>query len=330
MKPSIRLFALGGTISAHHELRDELRQYRTGHYTAQQLVDSLPELEQQARISLEQVDNITSTAVNYQHWLDLKQRLEHCFAQGADGAVITHGTNTLEETAYFLHLCLNSDKPVVLTGSQRPFSALSSDAQLNLLNAVRVAAAPPSKGQGVLVALNDKIYSARDVSKTHSYHLESFQALNNGALGSIDSDRQVRYAHYPARAHTINSPFSQICLKPTEPYVPIIYSHAGADQRLLGCLLEHERPDGIILAGTGAGRCAPLEEQAVERARKLGIPVVMSSRLASGRILELECYEHLQLIAADDLPPAKARILLLLAINAGMSLEQTRQLFASL
>lgn len=154
MKPHIQLFALGGTISAHHQLRDELRQYRTGHYSAEQLIAALPELQQLASIGIEQLDNVTSTAVGWQHWLNLKQRLEQCFADGADGAVITHGTNTLEETAYFLHLTLNSDKPVVLTGSQRPFSALGTDAPLNLLNAVRVASAPASKGLGVLVAIN--------------------------------------------------------------------------------------------------------------------------------------------------------------------------------
>lgn len=327
MKPIIQLFATGGTISAHHELRDELRQYRTGHYSAEQLIASLPELEQQASIQVEQVDNITSTGITFAHWLDLKQRLERCFSEGSAGAVITHGTNTLEETAYFLHLCLNSDKPVVLTGSQRPFSALSSDAQLNLLNAVRVASAPQARGLGVLVAMNDKIYSARDVSKTHSYHVESFQALNNGALGSIDSDRQVRFAHHPARPHTVESPFSQLKLDSNEPYVPIIYSHAGADERLLLSLLKQQHPDGIVLAGTGAGRCSPAEETAVSQARAMGIPVVMSSRLASGRILELECYEHLQLIAADDLPPAKARVLLLLCLKAGMGVEQIKQVF---
>ncbi|MCK9238485.1 MAG: asparaginase [Thiopseudomonas sp.] len=328
MKPRIKLFALGGTISAHHELRDELRHYQTGHYTAQQLVDALPELSAHAEISIEQIDNITSTAVTYQHWLDLKQRLEQSFAQGFAGAVITHGTNTLEETAYFLHLTLASDKPVVLTGSQRPFSALSSDAPLNLLNAVRTAAAPQCHGLGVLVAMNDNIYSARDVSKTHSYHLESFQALNNGPLGSIDTDRSVRIDHLPARKHSLNSIFSQLPLNNHEPYVPILFSHAGADARLLQSLLKYERPKGIVLAGTGAGRCSPLEEIAIEQARKLDIPIVMSSRLASGRILDLDCYADLQLIAADDLPPQKARILLMLAINAGFDLAQLRQAFA--
>jgi len=328
MKPRIKFLALGGTISAHHELRDELRQYQTGHYTAQQLVDALPELSEIAEISIEQIDNITSTAVNFQHWLDLKQRVEQSFADGFDGAVITHGTNTLEETAYFLHLTLATDKPVVLTGSQRPFSALSSDAPLNLLNAVRTAATPQCHGLGVLVAMNDKIYSARDVSKTHTYHLESFQALNNGALGSIDTDRTVRIDHLPARKHSLKSVFSQLQMKKNEPYVPILFSHAGADQRLLQSLLKHERPDGIVLAGTGAGRCSPLEEIAIEQARKLNIPIVMSSRLASGRVLELDCYADLQLIAADDLPPQKARILLILAINAGFSLVQIKQAFA--
>lgn len=329
MKPKIKFLALGGTISAHHPLRDELRQYKTGHYTAEQLIETLPELAEIAQLTIEQIDNVTSTAVNYQHWIDLKQRLEQSFAQGYQGAVITHGTNTLEETAYFLHLCLASDKPVVITGSQRPFSALSSDAHLNLINALRTAAAPQCQGLGVLVAMNDKIYSAREVSKTHSYHLESFQAFNNGPLGSIDPDRKVRITHHPVRKCGLNSLFSQHPLKANEPYVPIIFSHAGADQRLIESLLEFERPDGLVIAGTGAGRCSPLEETAIAKVRELGIPVVMSSRLASGRILDIECYADLQLITADDLPPQKARIVLMLAINAGLSLEQMQAAFAT-
>src|SRR5699024_6495190 len=191
-KPNITLFALGGTISAHHPLRDELRHYRTGHFTAQELLAALPEINNTAHITVEQVDNVTSTAVDLPHWLRLKHQIERHFAEGADGIVITHGTNTLEETDYFLHLTVNSTKPIVLVGSQRPFSALSSDAHLNLLNAVRVAAEPTCHGLGTLVLMNDKIYCARDVSKTHTYHVESFQAFNTGPIGTVDPDRPVR------------------------------------------------------------------------------------------------------------------------------------------
>lgn len=325
-KPNISLFALGGTISAHHPLRDELRHYRTGHYTAQELLNALPEIQQCANITVEQVDNVTSTAVDFPHWLTLKNRIEQHFAQGADGVVITHGTNTLEETAYFLHLTVNSHKPIVLVGAQRPFSALSTDAHLNLINAVRVAASPACHGFGTMVLMNDKIYSARDVSKTHTYHVESFQAFNTGPIGTVDTDRQVRLAHQPLRLHTHNSRFA-VPLDDSSPFVPVIFSHAGADHRLLESLLLHHRPHGIVVAGTGAGRCSPLEEAPLLAALEAQIPVVMSSRLASGRVLPIEYYEEFGFITADDLPAQKARILLLLTIKLGLDKNAIQEAF---
>lgn len=327
-KPNITLFALGGTISAHHPLRDELRHYRTGHFSAQDLFTALPELSDIANITLEDLDNVTSTAINLSHWLLLKQRIEESFASGCDGVVITHGTNTLEETAYFLHLTINSQKPVVLVGSQRPFSALSSDAHINLINAVRVASTTNCHGLGTLVVMNDKIYSARDVSKTHTYHTESFQALNAGPLGSVDTDRRVRLIHHPARPHSFSSQFA-VPLDKYSPFIPIIFSHAGADNRLLESLLEHHNPDGVVIAGTGAGRCSPEEEAPLLALSNKGVPVVMSSRLASGRVLPIEYYHAFGMISADDLPPQKARILLLLTIKLGFNKTAIQEAFES-
>lgn len=327
-KPNITLFALGGTISAHHPLRDELRHYRTGHFSAQDLLTALPELSDLANITAEDLDNVTSTAIHLRHWLLLKQRIEESFASGCDGIVITHGTNTLEETAYFLHLTMNSQKPIVLVGSQRPFSALSSDAHINLINAVRVASNPQCHGLGTLVVMNDKIYSARDVSKTHTYHTESFQAFNAGPLGSIDTDRRVRLIHHPARLHSVNSQFA-VPLDTYDPFIPIIFSHAGADSRLVESLLKHHTPDGIVIAGTGAGRCSPQEEAPLLALSNKGIPVVMSSRLASGRVLPIEYYDAFGMICADDLPPQKARILLLLTIKLGLNKTAIQEAFES-
>lgn len=311
--PNITLFALGGTISAHHPDRLELCDYRSGHYSPADFISAIPELTDLATIELVQLNNVTSTAIDTLDWFDLKQRIEQCLLE-QDAVVITQGTNTLEETAFFLHLTLNTTKPVIITGAQKPFSALGSDAYFNLLNSVRVAACPQASGQGVLVVANDKIYSAQDVSKTHTYHLETFQAPNNGPIGRIEANRHVHFMHSSLQPHTVNSPFCTLKTPSTVPYIPIIYSHAGADQQLLEALLAQTQLDGLVIAGTGAGRCSPLEEQALYKVRERGIPVVMTSRVGAGGVVPIECYQALDLITLGDLSPQKARICLLLQL----------------
>lgn len=309
--PNITFFALGGTVSAHHPDRLELCDYRSGYYRATDFLEALPELTTVANIDWVQLHNVTSTAIDTVHWFDLKERIEQCLLQ-QDAVVISQGTNTLEETAYFLHLTLNTSKPVIITGAQKPFSALGSDAYFNLLNSFQVAACPQAVGQGVLVVMNNKIYSAQDVSKTHTYHVESFQATNTGPVGRIEANHQVHFMHSSLSAHTLNSPFRTVTTPARIPYVPIIYSHAGADHQLLEALLAQTQLDGVVIAGTGAGRCSPAEEQAVAKVRARGIPVVMSSRVGAGAVLPIECYRDLGLLTLGDLPPQKARIWLLL------------------
>ncbi len=311
--PKITLFALGGTISAHHPDRLELCNYRSGHYNADDFISAIPELSALANIDLVQLDNVTSTAIDSADWFNLKERVEQCLLE-QDAVVITQGTNTLEETAFFLHLTLNTRKPVIITGAQKPLSALGSDAYFNLLNSFRVAACPQAAGQGVLAVFNDKIYSAQDVSKTHTYHLETFQALNNGPVGRIEANAQVHFMHSSLLPHTHSSPFRTIKTPRTAPYIPIIYSHAGADQQLIEALLAHTQLDGLVIAGTGAGRCSPLEEQALHKVRDRGIPVVMTSRVGAGGVVPIECYRELDLLTLGDLSPQKARIWLLLQL----------------
>lgn len=311
--PKVTLFALGGTISAHHPDRLELCDYRSGHYSAADFLTAIPELEKLADISLVQMSNVTSTAIDTQDWFNLKEQIEQCLLE-QDAVVITQGTNTLEETAFFLQLTLNTTKPVIITGAQKPFSALGSDAYFNILNSMRVAICPQAVGQGVLTVFNDKIYSAQDVSKTHTYHLEAFQAPNNGPVGRIEADGRVHFMHHSSAAHTTNSPFCTITTPARVPYIPIIYSHAGADQQLIEALLAYTDLDGLVVAGTGAGRCSPLEEQALRKVRARGIPVVMTSRVGAGAVLPIECYQTLDLITLGDLSAQKARIWLLLKL----------------
>lgn len=300
-------------MSAHHSDRLELCHYRSGHYTAADFLTAVPELSNLADIELVQLDNISSTAIDTSDWFHLKARIEQCL-QEQDAVVISQGTNTLEETAFFLHLTLNTTKPVVVTGAQKPFSALGSDAHFNLLNSVRVATCPQAAEHGVLVVMNDKIYSAHDVSKTHTYHLEAFQALNSGPLGRIEANRQVHFMQQTLSIHTVHSPFRHVQTPQQIPYIPIIYSHAGADQQLIDALLAHTQLDGLVIAGTGAGRCSPLEEEAIKQVRARGIPVVMTSRVGAGGVLPIECYDDLGLITLGDLSAQKARIWLLLTV----------------
>ncbi|WP_210471714.1 asparaginase [Sporosarcina sp. 6E9] len=310
----IKILATGGTISAHHANRVDFRNYISGHYSCEDITKEIPEIHDIASIEIEQLANFSSTVITSSHWLQLRKRINQCLNnEGYDGIVITHGTNTLEETAYFLHLTMDTEKPIVLTGAQRPLSGLSSDAHINLLNAVKVASSKDSYGKGVLVALNDQISSARDVAKTNTYRLETFQSGQLGFLGYIDPDNTVQFYRAPTRTHTIQSKFSKLEIKEL-PTVEIVYSYAGANGNIISSLINTTTVDGIIVAGTGAGRCSPEEELALKQARDKGIQVIMSSRVENGRVVPIEKYEYLEAPTADNLSPQKARILLMVAL----------------
>src|SRR5690625_4275688 len=198
----IGLITMGGTISAKGTHRGDLKDYRSGLLNGEDFLKQLPELSKLANIDVFQNENISSTRINENHWVQLKNKIEHLLNENNYyGIVITHGTNTIEETAYFLHLTVNSEKPIVLVGAQRPFTALSTDAHLNLINAVRVAINPNSKSKGVMVAVNDEIHGAREVTKTNTYRLETFQSGCTGVLGFIDPDETIQYYRIPTRNH---------------------------------------------------------------------------------------------------------------------------------
>ena len=228
------------------------------------------------------------------------------------GFVITHGTATLEETAYFLHLTLKTDKTVVLVGAQRPASALGSDAGMNLLGAVRTALAPSARGLGVLTVLNDEIQSAREVTKTSTYRLQTFRSPDFGALGHIDGDG-VHIYRRPSRRHAPDTEFEVAGLAGL-PRVDIAYSYAGSDGAVVDALVA-AGARGIVSAGLAPGIPTPLERAALERARDAGVAIVQSSRAGSGRVALRRYLEEAGMIAADNLNPQKARILLMLALT---------------
>src|SRR5699024_10307820 len=285
------------------------------------------ELDDLANIDMYQMDKISSTQINANHWIQLKQKIDVLLnEENYDGVVITHGTSTLEETAYFLHLTVNSNKPVVLVGAQRPFSALSSDAPLQLIQAVRVAIDKKSIDMGVLVEGNDRIHSTRDVTKTDTYRLDTFKSGDLGCLGYIETDQTIQYYRKPVRKHTIDSVFSDMTFHDL-PSVEIVYSYAGATGKIIDYITQSGEYQGIVIAGTGAGRFSKLEEIAISRATQKGLFDVRSSRGGSGRVVDIEAYKHLQTISGDNLTPQKARILLMLAMLKYTSSEAIQQCF---
>jgi L-asparaginase len=323
----IKILSTGGTISAHHTNRLDYRNYVSGHYTGEEIVHDIPEIHDIADVDIEQISNLSSTLINSSHWLALRARINRYLnEEDFDGIVITHGTNTLEETAFFLHLTMNTDKPIVLTGAQRPFSGLSSDAHINLLNAIKVASSDASYGKGVLVVLNDQISSARDVSKTNTYRLETFQSGEMGYLGYVDPDNTIQYYRTPLRKHTVNSEFATMGLD-VLPTVEIVYSYAGANGNIIRLLTESGNVDGIVVAGTGAGRCSDEEEKALAIAREKGIQVVLASRVWNGRVVPIEKYGYLNAPTSDNLPAHKARILLMVALMKYREYADVQQVF---
>ncbi|NLD09830.1 MAG: asparaginase, partial [Xanthomonadaceae bacterium] len=323
-KKRVLLITTGGTISAHHQSPLDRAQYCSGHYLGEDFLKALPEVSKRYDITVKNYARISSTEMGSDEWIMLKMAWDRALNDdGFDGVVISHGTNTLEETAYFLHLTLKSDKPVVLTGAQRPFTHLSSDALSNLYDAFLVATSDSSHGKGVLVVANNRIYSARDVTKTATYHLETFQSPSAGPIGSIEPDDEVHFTAIPMKCHTLNSAFSTFPFlgvdgKPLKlPKVAISYSYSGAEGVMIEALLDTHY-QGIVVAGTGAGRVSKAEEIALKKAQQQGIALVMSSRVGSGHVVKIESYEDL-FIPSRDLNPQKARILLMLGIYAGYS-----------
>lgn len=233
----------------------------------------------------------------------------------ADGVVITHGTNTLEETAWLLHLVVASDRPVVLTGAMRPALALSADGPLNLVNAVRVAASPQGRKLGLLVVLDDTIHGARDVTKSDTLRVSAFRDGASGPLGWVDGDGQIVLSHLPARGWSLEGSFTTVDLRAL-PRVDIVVSYQGADGVLVDAAVA-AGARGIVSAGTGAGYPTPVEVEALDRATSSGVVICQASRVGAGRVPRVPSLVARGWIAADDLQPWKARILLRLALATG-------------
>ena len=319
---NVKILATGGTIAGVANSETATTGYKAGALGIDALLKAVPQVKDYANVTGEQICSIDSKDITDEIWLKLAARINELLAGDVDGIVVTHGTDTLEETAYFLNLTVHGDKPVVLTGAMRPATAISSDGAINLLNAVRIAANPASKGKGVLVALNDEINSAREVTKTNTLTVDTFKG---GKLGCVNAGTPEFY-RTSTRRHTINSEFD-VAGRKNLPRVKIIYGHAGDDGLFVDAAIA-AGVEGIICAGMGNGSIHANAEKSLARATAAGIVVVRSSRCGNGSVIPAEqSYRDENFLDGDNLSPQKARILLQLALTKTGDLSEIQRMF---
>jgi L-asparaginase len=327
--PRVALLITGGTIDSVGTDRLDLAWYmEAGKRLAEgDLIGTLPELNNIAEVNEIPFRRLPSHALVDKDWLELLRTIHAIFSESrADGVVITHGTNTIEETAYFLNLTLKTSKPVVLVGAMRPSSAISADGYLNLLNAVKAAADPNSHGRGCLLVMNDRIFNGRDVTKNATYRVDAFQSRDLGPLGFTDADGRIVYYHQPLRKHTVDTEFDVEHLA-SLPRVDVVLSYVGADGAMIEAVAG-AGAKGIVSAGTGAGRPTPAEDAAFDKAyRETGMLACFCSRVASGRVVRSPGLAKRGFVAADNLPPWKARILLSLALTRTRDADEIQGMF---
>jgi L-asparaginase len=313
-RPAIRILATGGTI-AGAQAGPSSYGYKAGSFKVEDLMKAVPTLDRLARLEGEQVANIGSQDMNDAVWLKLAKRANVLLgSDGVDGIVITHGTDTMEETAYFLNLAVKSDKPVVLVGSMRPATAISADGPGNLYNAVATAANPAARGRGVLVVLNDEIHAAHSVAKTDTTSVETFRSPNRGPAGLIHTG-QIDWFEPPGRRHTTKSEFSVDNLERL-PRVDVLYAHANMSPDLITAAVKNGA-QGLVIAGVGDGNMTGQAIDALSAVAKQGVAVVRSTRLGSGIVLRNNEVEDDKrgFIASGELNPGKSRVLLQLALT---------------
>lgn len=327
--PRIAVIGTGGTISSLGAGPLDVLDYPDfgQKLTSEALLDRFPETRQVAEPVPLTFRQVGSTAIGPSDWLELRSLIHRTAAADPQiaGFIIPHGTATLEETAFFLNLTLGVGQPVVLVGAQRPASALGTDAGTNLVNALQVAGCAEARGKGVLVVMNNEIHPARDVVKTSTYRVQTFRSLDYGALGHVDGDGPHFY-RAPLKAHMPDTPFAKAEIAAL-PRVDVIYSYAGADGDLVAAAVK-AGAKGLVSAGFAPGTPSPAQQAAFLEAAKAGIVVVQSSR-ATGRIAPRRRLRETGFVAAEDLTPQKARILLQLMLLSTTDIGEIQRAFQS-
>ncbi|KAL4884363.1 Asparaginase/glutaminase [Aspergillus karnatakaensis] len=319
--PNVTIFATGGTIAGSASSNTATTGYQAGALGIQTLIDAVPEMLDIANVAGIQVANVGSPDISSTILLELAHRINTvvCEDDTISGAVVTHGTDTLEETAFFLDATVNCKKPIVIVGAMRPATAISADGPYNLLQSVTLAANQDARDRGALVVLNDRIASAYYVSKTNANSLDTFKALEAGYLGAIVSNEA--YFYYPAVQPTGKTAFDVTNV--TEiPRVDILYSYLDMSNDTLLSAVENGA-EGVVIAGTGAGSTSGTFSSAMSELSDTGFPIVRSTRTGSGEVP----YSDSGSISSGFLNPPKARILLGLLLAKGNGVEEIREAF---
>jgi L-asparaginase len=317
--PKIHVVATGGTISGAAPDPIMLSGYKSGSFTIDTILVAVPEVNEIAEVTFEQFSNVGSGNIGNKEILALAQRIQTIATEqpDIDGFVVTHGTGTLEQTAYFLHLTVRTDKPIVVVGSMRPLTAISTDAHLNVYNAIRVASFPESRGKGAMIVLNDEINCAREGTKTDTLHVETFNSREFGFLGYADPDKVVFY-RTPERRHTYKSEF--VIDDVVElPQVDIVYGYQNASGAPVAALIA-DGAKGIVSASSSPALSAALKDAAAQ-----GIKIVSSDNKGQGRVLVRQSRLDDGLVSGDNLRPQKARILLMVAMACGYDTPEELQ-----
>jgi L-asparaginase len=327
--PLVHVIGAGGSISCIGQSRTDFLDYSYAdrHYRIDEMIARVPELTTIASVRCEQFMNSYGGDISPESWLALARRIDAIFREAPEtaGVVVTHGTSTLEETAYFLNLTVRSARPVVVTGAMRPMSAMSNDAEVNLLDSVRVAASAEAARRGVLVVLNNQIQAAREVAKTSTSRLDTFKSADLGFLGYADSDGRVVFYRDSTRRHTHESELATDTVDAL-PRVDIAYAYSGVDGTAVDALVS-AGCKGLVCAGLGSGGAPRPFLQALSRGVAAGIPVVVTSQAGSGRAMARRAAVERGFLFGDNLLPRKARILLMLALTRTSDPLEVQRLF---
>lgn len=303
-RPQVIVIGTGGTIGS-------AGGYWTGNATRVPIdqIVKVPGLDSVATVASEQLWNVPSGSIGPARWVELSRHIAELLRGRPElsGVIVTHGTDTMEETAYFLDLTLPGDRPVIVTGSMRPSDMAGADGPANLTNATRAAVDPRARGRGAMVLMDDKLFAARDVTKTNSTRVETFQAPERAPIAIVDADGLFYRQSSPGRS----APIFDVAAVKELPRVDIVYSYGGADGVLVDAAVA-AGAKGIVMAGVGRGGLTGAQTDALARARAKGVVVVVSTRTGSGRV---PIARDDGMVGSGDLNPQKARVLLTLALT---------------